>query len=321
MRRLTRAGLAMLGLTLSAPLNVWADSPAAPEAAAVGGNAPASVPGAPSIPLTVEPNVVTSSAPAGAPNAPSSTLPGGPSSLFAGPAYQPPVVSPAAARPTRTASAAKPAKHHKGLFRRCHCPECQRAAVLARDGVHVPPPPAAPMPGMEMNVNVSQADPNCAACEGQGTVTVVEGPVTTLSEGPATTVAAKSAPGRAVVTDRAPGYAVVGQPTPIAEPAPVGVVRPRYGPSLAAVPPSAAPRDPMLSTTSAAPDPLTNARHNRPHVLSHLIPIEVLGKRRRMARERAREEAHASIAYGPQNEEQQDVSELPASMVYGRRHP
>ena len=35
-----------------------------------------------------------------------------------------------------------PAHHHKGLFGRRHCVECQRAYAKAHDGIDIPPPPS-----------------------------------------------------------------------------------------------------------------------------------------------------------------------------------
>jgi hypothetical protein len=55
--------------------------------------------------------------------------------------------------------------------------------------------------------------------------------------------------------------------------------------------------------------------HDRPHVISHMLRIPKIGSHWQERQDKRREQ-HASIAYG---EKDQKVSELPASMVYGRR--
>ena len=52
---------------------------------------------------------------------------------------------------------------------------------------------------------------------------------------------------------------------------------------------------------------------NRPHVIRHLLGLDVLGKHRRDADDKDRQK-HAAIAYDQPN---QPVTELPKSMVYG----
>ena len=104
--------------------------------------------------------------------------------------------------------------HHKGLFGRRHCVECQRAYAKAHDGVDVPAPPSLE-PGMQGAV--IRSDGHCPTCQGNA---VVSGPVMS-QESPA--------PGYAVVGGPAgpesPGYAVVGEGMVGSEPAPVGVSR------------------------------------------------------------------------------------------------
>jgi hypothetical protein len=55
--------------------------------------------------------------------------------------------------------------------------------------------------------------------------------------------------------------------------------------------------------------------HNRPHIISHLFGLDAIGRRGREERERRNREKHASISYQPHTG---PVTELPASLVYGR---
>lgn len=312
MRRLARTGLALVGLALAAPISVWADPPAAsdlpsasassPGYAATGGSpmfAPNGAPDTgPGSPLTLAPSSPTDTMPASPAQMPQSGLASMPSmgSSTASSTYQPPRSSRA------RASAKKSPKHRWSLFRgRCQCPDCQRAAVLARDGVQVPPPPAVPT----MMASGGTVAERCEVCEAQGGQVVMQGPVN-----------AGSMPGRAVVGGPAPGYAVVGESAPTSEPMPVGVVGARLA-GVQPMPTAAAPRDSMLTPSSMSPNPVPGHGHNRPHILSHVFFLDSFGKRSKIARERAKDEHHAAIPYGPQAEEK--VTELPASMVYGRR--
>jgi hypothetical protein len=130
------------------------------------------------------------------------------------------------------------------------------------------------------------------------------------------------APGQAIV-GLPPGATFAGGTVLSAEPAPVGVMRTSYLPTG----PTAEP--PGYATVGSpaavggmtagqaippAPDIIAPARHRRPHVLTHLLGLDALGahRRERIARH---ESAHAAIAYGSTD---QHVTELPASMVYGR---
>ncbi len=105
--------------------------------------------------------------------------------------------------------------HHKGLFGRRHCVECQRAYAKAHDGVDVPAPPPLE-PGMQGGA-VVQGGANCPTCQGN---MVASGPVSGHE---------LHAPGYAVVGGPggpdAPGYAVVGEAMVGSEPAPVGVAK------------------------------------------------------------------------------------------------
>lgn len=218
---------------------------------------------------------------------------------------------------------AQPSAHqHKGLFSGRHCVECQRAWAKKRDGVDVPPPPAMMPPGV-MPGQVIHEHPqsvSCAACQ-QGTI--ITGPVTVVESYPA---GHASVGGPMMAGNTPPGYAVVGGPGgPLmvgADPAPVGVSRAGMaqagGPRVAAAPrPGAGPYDPSVLPTSTIPaqTALAGASGGRPHVLSHMLGIGGMSRHRKEARADRKREAHAAISYDPPA---QNVSELPASMVYGR---
>jgi hypothetical protein len=53
----------------------------------------------------------------------------------------------------------------------------------------------------------------------------------------------------------------------------------------------------------------------RPHIISHLLGYGGLARHHREVREDKQREAHAAISYNPPN---QQVNELPASVVYGK---
>lgn len=218
----------------------------------------------------------------------------------------------------------KSGHQHKGLLGWRHCVECQRARAKARDGVDVPPPPAM-APGVQGQV-VHQHGPaghqhgpvqdaGCAACQAG---TVVTGPVTIIDS---------NAPGYAVIGgpqgENAPGYAVVGGPIPGADPAPIGVAQSRQypgpGPVASGARPGMGPYDPAVLPSSMIPaqTALGSGSHNRPHVVGHMLGVTGIGRSYREARERKNREKHAAISYDPPA---QPVTELPASMVYGKRH-
>lgn len=162
------------------------------------------------------------------------------------------------------------------------CVDCQRAKLKAQ-GVDMPAPPALPQ-------GVVMEGGQCTTCQ--------------------------TAPGMAVVNgDVAPGYAVVGDPMMLGEgPAPIGVVQARLGGPMA---PGAALTDRAVMPTSIPPaaDPVPPAGSNRPHVISHVLGLSAIGRDRREEAQRRSGQKHASIRYS--NEEQR-VTELPASKVYGR---
>jgi hypothetical protein len=201
---------------------------------------------------------------------------------------------------------ASPNHHHHGLLGRRHCVECQRAHAKAADGVDVPPPP-----GYAGVVTLAPGE------------TLVSGPVVVSERVVASSE--PNAPGYAVVggPEGAPGYAVVNGGAPGAEPAPIGMATAGHGaptdPRMAAAMPrpGAGSYDPsvMQSSVPAPPTPMNGPGHNRPHVISHLLGLPKLGHHYQEHQAKKREQ-HAAISYGDPNEK---VTELPSSMVYGRR--
>jgi hypothetical protein len=201
--------------------------------------------------------------------------------------------------------------HHKGLFGRRHCVECQRARVKAQDGIDVPPPPSIDS-GMQGQVMVDPA--HCPTCQGN---MVVAGPMPG-HDAHAAGYAVVGGPGG----PEAPGYAVVGEMMTGAEPAPVGVSKMRnHGakdPRMAAMggQPGSGPLDPSVVPTNLPPAQaaIASPPSNRPHIISHLFGLPMLGQMRREREDKERDR-HASIAYG---QLEKPVSELPASMVYSK---
>jgi hypothetical protein len=188
---------------------------------------------------------------------------------------------------------------HKGLLGRRHCVECQRAYVKAHDGVDIPPPPGYPG-GLIQGGTIVPGSIVIQDAQGPG-YAVVGGP---------------GSPDQA-------GYAVVGGgPAPGAEPTPIGVAKgtqyPWADPRMAAMPhrPGAGPYDPAVMPSSLPPPQtaMNGPGHDRPHLISHLFGLPKFGSYWRERDERRREQ-HASIAYDQPN---QQVKELPASVVYGR---
>jgi hypothetical protein len=215
--------------------------------------------------------------------------------------------------PSKPAKPPKPAEADKGrrgedppVDEALLCPECQRAKLLAQ-GIRVPPVPPPP-DGMIVGSR------SCPKCNRPAAYTVM-GPARPAAA--PTMMAGGDAPGRAVVGgEMMPGYAVVG-----GEPAPVGVMRTTFaGP--AAGRPSPYDRTAMgaMGPIPAAPTPTGAVGETRPHVLAHLFGISAMRRDLREAREVREErkrEMHAATAYGSQDPAA--VTELPASMVYGRR--
>jgi hypothetical protein len=220
--------------------------------------------------------------------------------------------------------------HRAGWFRKRHlCPDCQRAELLAQ-GIQVPPPPATPR-GVVMR---SEPCPRCeeaamAAASAPGAAAAMP-PIPARSSGPAMAATAGNPPGYAVVgAASAPGYAVTVPMAPTAQPTPIGVVQANYSrmaPPTAAHP--AAPGGPAGEMTHDAmrngpmtpqvPPPVTAVTgppSRSPNILGHMLGLTALGRRQREAWERRRRESHASLSYDPPN---QQVTDLPASMVFGR---
>jgi hypothetical protein len=210
--------------------------------------------------------------------------------------------------------------HHKGLFGRRHCVECQRAYVKAHDGVDVPvPPPIVSGAMMQGQVVAGQAG-SCPVCDGNAVVT---GPVLT-ADAHAPGYAVVGGPGAMASTD-APGYAVVGDALPGQDPAPIGVSRSGQvpgGPRMAAMgartPGAAGPYDPSVVPTSAIPPAqvaMKNPEHEKRYkVIAHVLGVPKFGQWRRAEEDKERQK-HAAIAYDQPGAK---VSEIPASMVYGQ---
>ncbi|QEH32548.1 hypothetical protein OJF2_10250 [Aquisphaera giovannonii] len=236
-----------------------------------------------------------------------------------------------------SAMAPAPKHQHKGLFGSRHCVECQRARAKQRDGVDVPPPPATlpagAIPGRVVHSHGQAAAP-CAACEAaaaggtvvMGPTTVVSGPVTVVEGLPA---GHATVGGPAVADASAPGHAVVGPGMDAASmaaagPAPVGVSRA----AMAAAPrtaalggrPGSSPYDPAVRATSIPPAQtgIEGAEPGRPRILGHLFGVSAMRRDfqdMRAARQNQGRDAHAAISYDDPNKA---VTDLPASMVYGR---
>jgi hypothetical protein len=213
--------------------------------------------------------------------------------------------------------------NHKGLFGWRHCVECQRAMAKKRDGVDVPPPPAT-IPAGAWNGQVVHTQGDAAACAAcQGGV-VVTGPVTVVESYPPGHALVG---GPALVANAPPGYAVVGGSYGPAmagnDPAPVGVSasgQPLWnGPRMAQAGPRAGAYDPSVMPSSMIPaqTALSNPSAGRPHIISHLFGFGGLSRHHREVRQDKAREAHASIAYSRPNEQ---VNELPASVVYDKGH-
>jgi hypothetical protein len=199
------------------------------------------------------------------------------------------LAAPTTLRAEKPATSAPGHKHPRGLFgKRKLCVECQRAELRAKEGIDMPAPPPLPQ-------GVVMEGGSCPTCPPGGSMMVVSG----------------EAPGHAMVGGPAPGYAVAGG----AEPAPIAAVQPR---GMAQVAGRSAPTDRSVMPTSIpAPDPMPNAGHNRPHIISHLFGLSAIGQTRREEAEKRAGQKHASIRYD--NAPSPKVTELPSSVVYGRR--
>jgi hypothetical protein len=209
--------------------------------------------------------------------------------------------------------------HARGLFGKGRpCVECQRAK-LAAQGIYVPPPPDA-LAGRIPAEGVCTSCQQAAAAGGQ--VVMMEGMPVESSAEPA---------GHAVVGDLGQGQPA-GSALANAEPMPVGVVQTNYN-SGAPAPYSVNDRIdplarghagisrpdgpvPMNGPVPPAPTPASSGANTRPRVLAHLFGFDGIGRAGREAREQKTREQHAKISYGNQSG---PISELPASMVYGRR--
>jgi hypothetical protein len=77
------------------------------------------------------------------------------------------------------------------------------------------------------------------------------------------------------------------------------------------------PVDPAVVPTNLLPaqSAIASAPSSRPHIISHLLGLPLLGTHRREREEKERDK-HASIAYGQTGT---PVTDLPASVVYGKK--
>ena len=202
--------------------------------------------------------------------------------------------------PTVVAAPA-PHRHKWSLFgRNRHCVECQRAEAYRRHGVQVPPPPT--MQGAEMT--------HAGTCADCGKPVVV---MKNLGSGGGSTLVHADA--AAAAAPSPPGIASIGEPAPGVGPEAIGV----YSASVAASTPAPngmknARDEAVMQSSMASSSPVPGHTHNRPHIISHLLNLDEIGKERRERTDK-KNTAHASISYGPTAA---PVSELPAKMVYGK---
>jgi hypothetical protein len=105
----------------------------------------------------------------------------------------------------------------------------------------------------------------------------------------------------------APGYAVAGGPEP------VGVMRAGYQTSTGAPGHAVVGGDPS-AFASPGPSFVGANSSRRPHVVAHLFGLPTPGSMWEERKEQARR-SHAAIPYGPNG---QPVTELPASVVFGK---
>ncbi len=210
--------------------------------------------------------------------------------------------------------------HHKGLFGRRHCVECQRAYVKAHDGVDVPAPPPIESGAMMHGQVMAGQGSSCPTCQGNAVVT---GPVL-VADAHAPGYAVVGGPGAMASAD-APGYAVVGDAPLGQDPAPIGISRSGQGPSgltgmaaMGARPGAGGAYDPSVVPTSAippAPTAIQSAEHEKRYkIIAHVLGVPKFGQRRRAEEDKERQK-HAAIAYDQPGTK---VTEIPASMVYGQ---
>ncbi len=223
------------------------------------------------------------------------------------------------------ASGAPSARHnHKGLLGSRHCTECQRARAKAESGIDVPPPPSFIPQGSVVHQGHSHGhnhpqvqtagSTGCASCEAGGTVV---GPVT-ITELDAFPAGHAVSNGAMTASNMPAGHAVVGS-----DPAPVGISRSSQGNftpfnAMAAGGPRQASNDPSVMPTSTIPPQtaMGGPEAGRPRVISHLLGLPDLRRLRRDANSYKSREHHAAISY---EENVGPITDLPASMVYGKK--
>lgn len=186
---------------------------------------------------------------------------------------------------------------------RCMCPDCQVKRVIEK---------AEGAPVIIHGPSVGSSAP-CVACETSAT----SGPIVPITHG--------DAPGYARVGSHAPEYAVAGVAS---EPTPIGVVRTNFAqqgplnPAIAAFHGGAGTGAALGASHSDAGSipvaPWTGVPSpKRRSVLGTMLGIRAPFSGVREAREARRAEAHAAIPMGSAAASGR-VTELPASMVYGR---
>lgn len=208
---------------------------------------------------------------------------------------------------------------HKGLMGWKSCVDCQRARAKARDGVDVPPPPSALPPGAAAQHQHVGHDARGGHYHADGQFhadgeVIHEGPIV-LEQGHAYPPGQAVVGGGANLAEMPAGRAVVGGP----EPAPVGVSRATQGnfAPAANVAANGPLRDPSVTPTSIPPaqTAIGGTVGARPRIISHLLGLPDLRRLRRDRQAYLAREGHASIPYGDPLD---PVTELPASMVYGK---
>jgi hypothetical protein len=218
-----------------------------------------------------------------------------------------------------SAPAASAPHNHKGLLGWRHCTECQRARAKAESGIDVPPPPSSMPQGQVVHQGHSHGHDHgqgqvvgstgCAACEA-GAVTITETDAFPAGHAVSNEMMSSS--------DMPAGHAVVGS-----DPAPVGISRSSQGNftpfnAMAAGGPRQAQRDPSVMPTSTIPAQTAMGGHEagRPRIISHLFGLPDLRRLRKETSSYKNREHHAAISYeegvGP-------VTDIPASMVYGKK--
>jgi hypothetical protein len=206
------------------------------------------------------------------------------------------------------AAPAEPVHQHKG---RTLCAKCAAKQASA-------PPPGAIVGCAHSKNGV------CTACQaalrGPGQFVMVGAP-------------AAEAPGRAVASSGPAGAhpgmngSAVGYEGAAGDPVPVGVIQANFSqsnpvgaPSSIAPPAEQPGRAVAESTAGHEPYQTKSGSFPRPHILGHLFGWSLMGADRAEEKARRKAEAHAMIAYDSEGKSSTPVEDLPASVVYGKKH-